>query len=385
MKFSLIFLLVSASLTAIAQKKLLIIAAHSKSAKIYEEGNSVSGWGINPKIALDIYTTNKFSKSKTVKFKTDIDSITFQIKPGEKKDFVVLLNGKDSCVTRIQARISKNYNGLTPEFNDSIPFFVNKYNTNLVKVVFNKTDSLQMNFDSGATEMSLTTSVLEKKVKSNPKLYNTSYDIKLGQRIYKSKIYDVQTVGNEADGIFGWDLFDGMVVELNYDKNVMVIHSKMPEKVKRNSQFSKFKIRYINDRPFIESKISQSGITNKNWFLFDLGYQRTVMLDNDLLKASQFPTGSMEVIKKISVRGIHNNVIPVITANLQKLQIGPFNLQNVPAQLLEQNKPMRGIDIHILGNEVLKRFNTFLDFQKDVIYMMPNHSFDMEYTDQKKS
>lgn len=384
MKLAIALLLASISLSASAQKKLPLVVANSKSAKIYEDGNSVLAWGINPKITLDTYTTNKLTKAKTVKFKTDVDSITFKIKPGEKQDFIVLLNGKDSCLTRIQGPVLKNYSKLEPEVHDSIPFFVNKYNTNLVKVVFNNTDSLQMNFDSGATEMSLTNDVLAKKVKSNPKLYDTVYDIKLGNRIYKSKIYDTQVVGNEADGLMGWDIFDGMVVELNYDKDLMVLHSKMPKEVIGNPHFSKFKIRYINNRPFIESKIIQSGVQDTKWFLFDLGYQRTAMLDQDLLKKGQFPTDRMEVIKKVILHGTHNNEIPVITAKLQTLQMGPFVLKDVPAQILGENKPMRGIDIHILGNEVLKRFNTFIDLQKDVIYLMPNHLYDLEYTDQMK-
>lgn len=373
------------SLYATAQNPLPVIKANSKSAKIFEQGNSVSGWGIDPKAGLDIYTTNKFRNSKSIKFKTDIDSITFKIKPGQKKDFIVLLNGKDSCFTRIEARINKDFSQIQPVVNDSIPFFVNQYNTNLVKVVFNKIDTLQMNFDSGATEMSLTRDVLAKKVKSSPKLYNTFYDVKIGSRIYKSKIYDNQNVGHEADGLLGWDLFDGMIVELNYDRNLMVIHSKMPKRISNDQYFFKSDIRYINDRPFIEARIKQNGVTHKNWFLFDLGYQRTVMLDNDILSKSKFPTDKMNVIKKVILKGTQNNEIPLITADLENLQIGPFRLNSVPAQLLSQNKPMRGINIHILGNEVLKRFNTFFDFQKDVIYLKPNDSYQLGYIDGKKS
>ena len=385
MKSSLIALLISLSFTTMAQKNLPIVMAHSKSARIYEEGNSVSSWGINPKIKLDIYTTNKLLGTKVVKFKTDIDSISFKIKPGKYKDFMVVLNGKDSCLTRIQARPAKTINKSNFKDQDSIPFFVNKYNTNLIPIVLNKKDSLMMNFDTGATEMSLTNEILNKKVKTSLKLYDTLYKIGIGKNYYESKIYDTQLVGDEAAGLLGWDLFDGMIVELNYDKNVMVVHQEMPKNISRNPHFSKFKIRYINDKPFIESQIVQSGVTKKNWFLFDTGYQRTVMLDNDLLKESNFPTEKMEIIKKVMLHGTQNNEVPVITANLQELKIGPFSLNNVPAQVLQNNKPMRGINIHILGNEVLKRFNTFLDFKNDVIYMMPNRSYDQEYIDQKKS
>ncbi|MCX3264852.1 hypothetical protein [Pedobacter agri] len=384
MKFKLCALLFLLSLKLIAQQKLPVINAQSRSARIYEEGNSVKGWGIDPKVALDTYTTSKISGKKTVKFKTDIDSISVKLKQGEKFDFIVLLDRKDSCRTRLQGREAKNYSTLKPEIPDSIPFNVNKFNTNLVNVVLNNIDTLSMNFDTGATEFSLLEKVLETKVKSKPKLYNSLNEIKLGHRSYYSKIYDTQNVGDQADGLMGWDLFDGYVIELNYDKNLMVIHSKLPKAVSLNRSFSKFKINYINDKPFIESKISQNGVINKNWFLFDLGYQRTVMLDRELLQNNNFPADKMEVIKKVMLHGTRNNEIPVITANLEKLELGPFLLKNLPAQLLGENKPMRGINIHILGNEILKRFNTFLDFQKDVIYLMPNQSFNLNYADQKK-
>lgn len=254
-----------------------------------------------------------------------------------------------------------------------------------MNVVLNNTDTLTMNFDTGATEFSLLSTVLKTKVKLKPKLYNSFNEIRLGHRSYYSKIYDTQNVGDQADGLMGWDLFDGYIVELNYDKNVFVIHSKLPRAVSQNRSFSKFKINYINDKPFIESKISQNGIVNKNWFLFDLGYQRTVMLDTELLQKNNFPADKMKVINKEMLHGTRNNEIPVITTNLDNLKLGPFLLKNVPAQLLGENKPMRGFNIHISGNEILKRFNTFLDFQKDVIYLMPNQSFNMNYTDQKTS
>lgn len=385
MKALITTILFALSLYVQAQTKIPVIKAGSKSAKIYEEGNSVSSWGIDPKTSPDIYTTNKITKRKKVTFKTDIDSITLWVKPGEQIDFIVLLNGKDSCLTRIKSPAIKNFSNLKPELHDSIPFRLNQYNTNLIAVFFNHQDSLQMNFDTGATEMSLTTDALTKKVKSNPELYSRLLDIKLGKRTYQSKVYDTQVVGHEADGLLGWDIFDGMVVELNYDKKLMAIHSKMPDNIINNPKTSRFKIKYINNKPFIEGFIFHNKQAYKNWFLFDTGYQRTAMLDNDLLKTDKFPMEKMEVIKKVMMRGTQNNEIPVITAKLQKLKLGKSVLENIPAQLLGSAKPMPGINIHILGSDILKRFNTYIDLQKDVIYLMPNQLYGMNYADQNKS
>jgi hypothetical protein len=134
----------------------------------------------------------------------------------------------------------------------------------------------------------------------------------------------------------------------------------------------------------VASEIKQNGVTNKALFLFDTGYQRTVMLDNDLLKEGKFPTEKMEIINKTVMKGAQGNEIPVITSNLNVLKIGKYQLKNVPVQQLTTHKPLKNKNIHILGNEVLKRFNLFLDFKNKIVYLKPNHFFKGNYIDKKK-
>ncbi|WP_293307041.1 aspartyl protease family protein [Pedobacter sp. UBA5917] len=373
------------SIASFAQKQLPIIKANSKTAKILEEDGLTKGWTIDPKTNPDVFTTSKLVKAKSVKFKTDIDSIIFKIKPGEKKDFIVLLNGKDSCLTRITSPEIKNFSKIKPEIHDSIPLFINSESTIYVKSVLNKIDTLNLNFDSGTTELVITDEVLKNKVKSDPKLYNTYYNLSLGNSDYKTRVYPAQLTGVGTEGRFGWDLFDGKILELNYDKNVMVVHSVLPKYVSKDKSFTSLNIRYFAELFLIESTIEQSGIKNTDWFLFDTGYHRTAMLDNDLLKNGNFPTDKMEVIKKVIMRGATGNEIPVVTANLQTLKLGKYDLKDVPVQLITGNKPLRGANIHILGNEVLKRFNTFFDFQNNVVYLKPNHFYNDTYVEQKKS
>jgi hypothetical protein len=383
MKQLLAILLALGCLNGFSQTKLPIVQADAGQAKIYERGKPASNWYLNPKIKLDVFTTDKLIGTKLITFKTDVDSISFKLKPGQQKDFVVLLNGKDSCFTRIKGAELKNFSKLSPEIHDSIPFFVNKFNTNFVPIVFNGTDSLLLNFDTGATEIDLTNDALKQKVTVRPEINNTSYEIKIGTQTYKSKVYDIQLSGNEVDGLLGWNVFDGMIVELDYEANKMIVHSKMPKQL-LDRHYSKFKITYLKNKPFITSEISQGGKRHQNLFLFDLGYQRAVMLDDNLLKDDHFPTEKMELIKKVIMHGIKGNEIPVTTSNLESLKLGNFELKNVAAQLLGQNKPLPGVNIHILGTDVLKRFNTILDFQKNVVYLKPNRFYDLPYAEQKK-
>jgi hypothetical protein len=280
--------------------------------------------------------------------------------------------------------ISMNVFGQNTTLSDSISLTINEQNTIFVKSVFNETDTLNLNFDTGTTELVLTNDILKNRLKSTTKLYNTLYNLKIGNTNYKTKVYDAELSGHGTDGRFGWDFFKGKIVELNYDNNLMVIHSVLPTNIERNNKFIKLKMDFFEGLFLVESEIKQSGVTNKDLFLFDTGYQRTVMLDNDLLIQGEFPTEKMEVINRTLLKGAQGNEIPVITSNLKELKIGKYKLKNVPVQQLTTSKPLKNKNIHILGNEVLKRFNLFLDFKNNVVYLKPNHLYNDKYIEQKK-
>lgn len=268
---------------------------------------------------------------------------------------------------------------------DTIPLTINEQNTIFVKAVFNRQDTFNLNFDTGTTELILTNNILKNRLKGTTKLYDTLYNLEIGSRNYQTKVYDAELTGHGTDGRFGWDLFKDKVVELNYDKGVMVIHEQTPGQVIQDNAYTKLAINYFDNVFTVQSSMMQNGVTSKDSFLFDTGYQRTAMLDNDLLQKAGFPVEKMEEVKRVIMKGAKGNEIPVITSNLQKLMIGDYILNEVPVQQITGNKPMRGRDIHILGNEVLKRFNTFLDFTNKVIYMKQNKLYNVEYVEKKKN
>ena len=85
-------------------KKIDVVRANSKQATI--KVNDVlypSGWTITPSISPDIYPV-EIEKGTTarVSFKTDLDSISYEVTLGTIIDFYVLLNEKDSALTRFE-------------------------------------------------------------------------------------------------------------------------------------------------------------------------------------------------------------------------------------------------------------------------------------------
>lgn len=63
--------------------------------------------------------------------------------------------------------------------------------------------------------------------------------------------------------------------------------------------------------------------------------------------------------------------------------MGNLVLEKVPVQQITGNKPMRNRNAHILGNEVLKRFNVFMDNKNGFVYLKPNSLFNAEYIETK--
>ncbi|WP_165355309.1 clan AA aspartic protease [Flavobacterium petrolei] len=281
--------------------------------------------------------------------------------------------------------ISINGSAQKLEIRDTIALTINEHNTISVKAIFNENDTLNLNFDTGTTELVLINDILKNKLKSTTELYSKFYNLKIGKTIYKTKVYDAELAGHGTDGRFGWDFFKGKVVELNYDNNSMIIHSELPKYATLDSKFTVLKMEFWKDLFFVSSEIKENGIANKDLYLFDTGFDRTLMLDNDLLKEVNFPTNKMKVIKKVMMKGAQGNEIPVITSNLKILKIGNYKLKNIPVQITNAQKPLKNKNVHILGNEILKRFNIFLDFQNTVVYMKPNKFYNENYRDEKKN
>ena len=102
---ALIFL--SATSPVLAQQ-LPIIQATATVVNIQDGNVFQKGvWNLSPEVKFDTYTVLAPLAVKKVVFYTNIDSISFTVMPGKVYDFIVLLNGKDSCFTRISALYPK--------------------------------------------------------------------------------------------------------------------------------------------------------------------------------------------------------------------------------------------------------------------------------------
>jgi hypothetical protein len=373
MKISLIFILGFVTICQ-SQIKIPVIKASSKTCYIKEGNEEKTKWNLDPKTKPDLYVTNKSPKGKTVTFYTNQDSLTVKLKPGKKSDFVVLLNEKDSCYTRIECPALKDFSKLKPEIHDTIPFALSEYNNIIFKVTLDDKETLDLKFDSGTTDFLLTNEILKQlQLKSL-----NGHSFKLGNQIWREQqIFPVELSGQGTTGRFGWNLFDGKIVEIDYDKKLFIIHSKLP---KRDKSYTKLDMEFTHTLFCIQGSLQIKDKAYKGRFLFDNGYQRTAMLDQQLIKEQQYPKEILPVLKKTILKNGQGEEIPVLTVKNEKLFLGNLCLNDVPVQLLATSNPAQ-FKTHILGSEFLKRFNTILDFQENKVYLKPNSLWNDPYTE----
>lgn len=373
MKISLIFILGFVTICQ-SQIKIPAIKASSKTCYIKEGNEEKTKWNLDPKTKPDLYVTNKSTKGKTVTFYTNQDSLTVKVKPGKHFDFVVLLNEKDSCYTRIECPALKDFSKLKPEIHDTIPFVLSEYNNIIFKVTLDDKETLDLKFDSGTTDFLLTNETLSQLKLNNLK----GHHFKLGNQVWENQeIYPVELSGQGTAGRFGWNLFDGKIVEIDYDKKLFIIHSKLP---KRDKSYTKLDMEFTHTLFCIQASMQIKDKAYKGRFLFDNGYQRTVMLDQQLIKEQQYPKENLPVLKRTILKNGQGEEIPVLTVKNEKMFLGNVCLNDVPVQLLATSNPAQ-FKTHILGNEVLKRFNTILDFQENKVYLKPNLLWNDPYTE----
>ncbi len=294
MKYIYLLMLLSAQFIY-GQNALPVIKANSKNISISDGGYfDKNAWSLSPAARPDVYTADRTRQTKWVTFYTDIDSIRVKVKPGTKYNFIILLNGKDSCYTQIASAIPPVNKQLPANvIDDTIPFTLNARNAIAVKAILNNTDTLYLHFDVGSFDFRFTqdailhktkllpnqADVLAGSAKANYRKLNKVASLQMGSMVWNNPEVGATLVTSTGmDGKFGWQLFEGKKVEIDYDNNLLIIHSTLPKTLKG---YSKSPLTFI--RSFVCAKGTFT-INKKKYtgdFLLDTGSDQAIILDSN--------------------------------------------------------------------------------------------------------
>ncbi|MFD1258887.1 hypothetical protein ACFQ3S_18915 [Mucilaginibacter terrae] len=377
---------------AVAQKKLAVVKATSKNVAI-KDGNELdkNAWTLSPKIRPDVFTAERTRKTKYVTFYTDIDSISVKVKPGSRYDFIILLNGKDSCYTRIESAVppedKKQPKLAIP---DTIPFIRTAHEAISFQAIINETDTVMLHFDTGSWDVRLIKEAIIKKTKllsdqpeylagkaaPNFNKINKVVKLQIGKQVFNNLPFAATDfTAHDMDGRFGWNLFEGKQVEIDYDSSLMIVHSR--KLIKAPKGYTKSILKFKRSFMIVEGAMKKGDRKINGDFLMDTGAEIAIILDSTWAAQADFAEG-LPLMKTITLTNPRGSKFETKVVLAPAFVINGFELTGIPTLILGTRNPA-GFSVNTLGGDVLKRFNIIMDFKNDCIYWKPNTLFNLTY------
>jgi len=194
--------------------------------------------------------------------------------------------------------------------------------------------------------------------------------------------YDILTsvYGERIDGIIGYSFFNRYIVKINYDSLLIHVYSKGSMKYPKGG--------YLLRPLLVNLLIQNARITDLHdrtaRFYFDTGAGLCLLLSSDFVEdSSLFSTKRKKVITQ--VEGLGGKKQMELTT-VKSFRLGPYKFKRVPAYIFDDefnvtSYPYLG---GLIGNDLLRRFNVILNYEKRDVYITPNSHyrdlFDYSYT-----
>jgi hypothetical protein len=177
--------------------------------------------------------------------------------------------------------------------------------------------------------------------------------------------------GEPIDGIIGYSVISRYIIKLDYDSSLISFYTRGPFKYPKGGYLLKPSITTLA----VQAARIKDNRTINSRFLFDMGAGLCLMLTSDFIKDSSVLHRKRKLYRK-QAEGLGGKV-DMATTVIKEVKIGPYKFHKVPIYIFDDtfnvtSYPYLG---GILGNDLLRRFNVILNYEKRDIYIMPNSHF----------
>jgi hypothetical protein len=178
--------------------------------------------------------------------------------------------------------------------------------------------------------------------------------------------------GLPSDGVTGYSLFGTYVVEVDYDRMLLILHD--PDTRTIESSWESLPLTFKDNMiPWLEATINVSGNAEIPVSLYiDLASSEALeLLVRDNMKYA-LPQKLEDYYLGTGLSGdIYGQ-----KGRISSLKIGSFYLKDIPTAFApaEVRSKQEGAD-GVLGNNVLRRFNVIFDYEKERLYIKPTTHF----------
>lgn len=180
-----------------------------------------------------------------------------------------------------------------------------------------------------------------------------------------------QTYGVNIDGIIGYSFLRQFVVSVDYDSLTIKVYS--PGIFKYPRQGHTFKPSFTRI-PIIDLYTNERRKLTTNYY-FDIGAGLSLLLNEHFVSDSGFLKSKREPVTS-QVEGLGGKAQMQLTITKQ-VKIGPYSFRNVPTYIFEDpNNVLAYPSLSgLIGNDILRRFNTILNYPAREIHLVPNSHY----------
>lgn len=191
--------------------------------------------------------------------------------------------------------------------------------------------------------------------------------------IYNEGVNFSPRLGVAVNGIIGYDFFKDFVVEINYARKFLRVYD--PDSFnKQLSNYNEVVLRFFRNKPYVQSRVEIEGKELVTTLLIDNGMGDAVWLFNENSDI-KVPARSFDDFLGL---GLVGDVIGK-RSRIKSLELGGYRLNDVtaafPDSISVQGLKMFDARDGSVGAEILRRFNMFIDYGAQRIFLRKNKNF----------
>lgn len=263
---------------------------------------------------------------------------------------------------------------------DTIPFERSSFNNIIVQAVLNKVDTVKLMFHTASSEITLIAESAKKlrsvrfddKVEGVKSWGGQSNDSRMSQHNAVQvqalqwpdmPIWEDLNTGQGADGKIGLGLMHGKVVQLNFDKSLLVVSETLPPDI---AMYQKLPLFFEKGNMFVDVNCLIGNREFENRFLIHTGYGGGLLFDDDFVVKHGLDTVLQSVGEKILHDAFGNEIVSKKVL-VPSIKLGSVKLSNMQAGYFKGAAGLQRISI--MGGDILKRFNIVIDGDRQFIYL----------------
>jgi hypothetical protein len=187
-------------------------------------------------------------------------------------------------------------------------------------------------------------------------------------------------LGTDVHGILGYELFSRFIVEINYDKKLLIVTTPSAFKAKRS--YKRVEISVEDTKPYISTEVVlANGEVIQAKLMMDSGASHGLLLEPQSDPRITVPA---KTVSSQIGRGIGGAIMGKV-GRIRSLQVGDYVLHEPVANFPDPNSYMDSLKMGktarhgTIGGEILSRFNIVFNFSREEIFVKKNSAFKKKF------